>query len=69
MNQTVETILRIYIDFDQRNWVRFLFIIEFVIKNKNAASTRVNPFFLSPGYHVKILETDEKLRAGNNSFI
>ena len=61
MNQTVETFLRIYVDFNQRNWVKLLFITEFVINNKNAASTGITPFFLSHGYHVKILETDEKL--------
>ena len=67
MDQTVETFLRIYIDFDQRNWVKFLFITEFAINNKNAVSTGVNFFFLSHGYHPKILETDEKLHAGNDS--
>ena len=39
MNQTVETFLRVYIDFDQRNWVKFLSITEFVINNKNAVTT------------------------------
>ena len=59
MNQTVETFLRIYIDFDQRNWVKHLFITEFVINNKDAVSTGINVFF--NGYHAKILKTDEKL--------
>ena len=45
MNQTVETFLRTYIDFDQRSWARLLLIAEFAINNKNAASTGVNPFF------------------------
>ena len=45
MNQTVETFLRTYIDFDQRSWVKFLFITEFVINNTNAASTGINLFF------------------------
>ena len=66
MNQTVETFLRTYIDLDQRNWVKLLLITEFAINNKNAASTGVNPFFLSHGYHAKILETDEKLYAAKN---
>ena len=66
MNQTVETFLRIYIDFDQRNWAKLLLKTEFVINNKDAASTGVNPFFLSHGYHAKILETDEKLHATGN---
>ena len=65
MNQTVETFLRIYIDFDQNNCVKFLFITEFVINNRNAVSTAVN-FFLSHGYHARILKTDEKLYAVGN---
>ena len=63
MNQKVKTFLRIYIDFDQRNWVKLLFITEFVINIKNAASTGINLFFLFHGYHAKILKIDEKLLA------
>ena len=66
MNQTAETSLRTYIDFDQRNWVRLLPIAELAINNKDAVSTGVSPFFLSHGYHVKILETDEELHAAGN---
>ena len=65
MNQTVEFFLRIYIDFDQRNWFKFLFMTEFAINNKTAVSTGVNPFFFH-GYHVKNLEIDEKLHAVGN---
>ena len=64
MNQTVKTFFRIYIDFDQRNWVKFWFITEFVINNKNAVSTRINWLFFSRISHEN-LETDEKLHAGN----
>ena len=66
MNQTVETFLRTYIDFDQRNWVKLLPITEFAINNKDAASTGVSSFFFSHGYHAKILETDEELYAVGN---
>ena len=45
MTQTVKTFLRIYIDFDQRNWVKVLFITEFIINNKDAVSTGVRVFF------------------------
>ena len=66
MYQTVETFLRIYIDFDQRNWVKLLFINEFVINNKNAVSTGVNYYFIIYGYHAKFLKTDKKLHAAGN---
>ena len=65
MNQTVETFLRIYIDFDQRNWVKLLFLTEFVINNKNVVSTGINLFF-SHGYHAKFLNPDKKLYAAGN---
>ena len=42
MNQIVETLLRISINFDQLNWVKLLFITKFVINNKNAVSTGIN---------------------------
>ena len=49
MNQTMETFLRIYIDLDQRNLIKLLFITELVINNKNAALTGINFFsFFSP---------------------
>ena len=41
MNQTVEIFLRTYIDFDQRNWVKLLFLTEFVFNNKDAVSTGI----------------------------
>ena len=47
INQTMETFLRIHIYFDQPNWVKFLFITEFVINNKKAVSTGINFFFLT----------------------
>ena len=45
MNQTMETFLRIYINFDQRNWVKLWFITKSVINNKDAVSTGINFFF------------------------
>ena len=65
----METFLRIYIDFDQRNWVNFLFITNFVINNKNKALTAVNILYFFHGYQPKILKTDEKLHTGNGNFI
>ena len=62
--RTVETFLRIYIDFDQRDWVKLLFITKFVINNKNSVSTGV--FFFSHGYHAKTLKIDKKLHATGN---
>ena len=72
MNQTVEIFLRIYIDFDQRNWGKLLFTTKFVINNKNAVSTGVNFYFIFYFifYFSRIsrenFTTDKKLHAAEN---
>ena len=53
------TFLRIYIDFDHCNWVKLLLITELDMSNKNAFSTKANPFFFTHGYHAKFLKIDE----------
>ena len=68
MNQTVETFLRIYIDFDQRNWVKLLPITNSLSLIKIQLQRELTLFF-SHGYHPKILEIDEKLRTSNDNFI
>ena len=67
MNQTVETFMRIDIDCDQRNWVKLLFSPKYLLKKKTRL--RRKSIFFSHGYHYKILETVEKLHAGNCNFI
>ena len=61
MNQTVETYLRTYVDFNQKNWATLLPMAELAINNKDVASTGTSPFFLAHGYHARILDIKESL--------
>ena len=61
MNQTVETYLRNFVDHAQDNWATMLPSAELAINNREAASTRVSPFFLTHGYHVDVLDLKAEL--------
>src|SRR5271157_241315 len=61
MNQTVETYLRHFVNHAQDNWASMLPSAELAINNREAASTRVSPFFLTHGYHLDILEMSAEL--------
>jgi hypothetical protein len=53
MNQTIETFLCTFVDYDQANWAGLLPYTELVINNRDATSTGVSPFFLSHGYYME----------------
>jgi hypothetical protein len=61
MNQTVETYLRHFVDHAQDDWASMLPSAELAINNREAASTRLSPFFLTHGYHVDVLEIRTEL--------
>ncbi|OWT42480.1 hypothetical protein VFPPC_18451 [Pochonia chlamydosporia 170] len=67
MNQTVGLYLRIFATHCQDNWEKLLPIAQLAINNKNAASTGISPFFMTHGYTVDPIQTDEPLRDGNKS--
>ena len=51
MNRTVEQVLRIYVDYRQKNWDELLPLVEFAINNHSSSSTGSSPFFLNSGLH------------------
>jgi transposase InsO family protein len=53
MNQTIETFLYTFVDYDQVNWAGLLPHTELAINNRDATSIGVSPFFLSHGYHIE----------------
>jgi hypothetical protein len=61
MNQTVETYLRNFVNHAQNDWASMLPSAELAINNREAASTRVSPFFLTHGYHVDLIELSAEL--------
>jgi len=50
-NQTLETMLRNYINVYQNDWDAHLNAIEFAYNNSKHASTKFTPFYLNHGYH------------------
>jgi len=61
MNQTIETFLRTFVDYDQANWAGLLPHAELAINNRDATSTGVSPFFLSHGYHVEPVQLQDEV--------
>jgi hypothetical protein len=54
VNQSLETYIRIYCEYDQDNWVDLLPLAEFVYNNSPHHATGVTPFFANKGYHPKL---------------
>jgi hypothetical protein len=51
VNQVLEQNLRMFINYQQDNWVELLDTAEFTYNNTEHASTKVTPFFANYGYH------------------
>ena len=58
INQTLETYLRMFVDFAQDDWFNAILSAEVAINNRDAASTGVSLFFLTYSYYVKHLDLD-----------
>jgi hypothetical protein len=61
-NQTMEQLLRGYVDARQRNWVKLLPILEFAYNNSVHAATGSTPFYLLYGMHPRA-PIDEALQS------
>ena len=53
-NQTLETILRAFVDQKQTNWDLLLPAAEFAYNNSVNATTGYSPFFLNSGFHSRV---------------
>ena len=53
-NQTLESMLRAFVDQKQTNWDLLLTAAEFAYNNASNASTRYSPFFLNSGFHPRV---------------
>jgi hypothetical protein len=54
LNQTLETYIRMYCNYQQDNWADLLPIAEFAYNNSPHESTGLTPFFVNKGYHPKM---------------
>ena len=50
-NQVLEHYLRMFVNYQQDDWVSLLPIAEFAYNNSTHASTRLTPFYSLMGYH------------------
>src|SRR5882724_3180251 len=53
-NQILEQYLRVYINYQQDNWVNLLPLAEFAYNNTSHSATMVTPFFANKGFHPKL---------------
>src|SRR5882672_5103681 len=54
VNQILEQYLRIYINYQQDNWVDFLPLAKFTYNDTSHSATMVTPFFTNKGSHPKL---------------
>ncbi len=54
VNQSLEQYLRLFVNYQQDDWVQQLPIAEFVYNNTPHSATGVSPFFANKGYHPRL---------------
>ena len=50
-NQILEQYLRIYVNYEQNDWINLLPLAEFVYNNTTQSATGMSPFFANLGFH------------------
>ena len=53
-NQTLEQYLCVYCNYQQDNWSKLLFLMEFAYNNALSTTISVSPFFANKEYHLNI---------------
>jgi hypothetical protein len=59
-NQTLETYLRTFINYNQNDWYSLLPLAEFAYNNSVTQATELTPFYTNYGYHPKTIRTTSK---------
>jgi len=54
VNQILEQYLRVYINYQQDNWVNLLPLLNFAYNNTSHSATMVTPFFANKGFNPKL---------------
>src|SRR5882724_8479920 len=54
INQILEQYLRVYVNYQQDDWVNLLLLAEFAYNNTSHSATMVTPFFANKGFHPKL---------------
>ncbi|KAI5474168.1 hypothetical protein MNV49_007998, partial [Pseudohyphozyma bogoriensis] len=67
INSILETYLRLYVNYDQDDWSRFLPLAEFAYNNATHSATGLSPFFANKGFHplldIEVTSTSDKIAA------
>ena len=58
-NSTMEVYLRVFVNWEQNNWARFLPMAEFAYNNAKNASTSHTPFKLKCGFYLQVSFKDD----------
>jgi hypothetical protein len=64
-NQVLEAYLSAFVAYTQDDWAEHLPSAELAINNRNAASTKISPFFMTHGYNIDPIQIDEELEERN----
>ena len=56
VNQVVEQVLRLYVNYRQDNWAEYLPHVEMSINNSKHSSTKHTPYFANYGFHPRVDE-------------
>jgi hypothetical protein len=67
MNQEIEKILQIFVNYAQYNWEDLLLIVQAALMNKNSFFTRLSPFFFLHDYYIKPIKLANKRIVRNRS--
>jgi hypothetical protein len=57
LNQTMETYLRCYVNYQQNNWVELLPLAQFAYNSADTETTKVSPFYANYGYNPEAYKT------------
>jgi hypothetical protein len=60
VNQTFETYLHTFINYDQDDWYSLLPLAEFAYNNSVTQATQLTPFYTNYGYHPKSISTSSE---------
>jgi transposase InsO family protein len=60
VNQTRESYLRTFINYDQDDWYSLLPLAEFAYNNSVTQATQLTPFYTNYGFHLKMIWTSSK---------
>jgi transposase InsO family protein len=60
VNQTLETYLRTFINYDQDNWYSLLPLAEFAFNNSVSQATQRTPIYTNYGYHPRTIWTSSE---------